>query len=59
MYSQIRMQSLNIQLINSPNLKTENILKPEYITTKLNREDISILLGKEPIVVQDIQESTN
>ncbi|KKP43074.1 MAG: cell envelope-related transcriptional attenuator [candidate division WS6 bacterium GW2011_GWE2_33_157] len=40
-------------------LKTENILKPEYITTKLNREDISILLGKEPIVVQDIQESTN
>ncbi len=33
-------------------LKIENLTKPEYITTRLNNEDIVLLFGK-PIVVQE------
>ncbi|MDY0097310.1 MAG: LCP family protein, partial [Candidatus Dojkabacteria bacterium] len=38
-------------------LKIENISKPEYITTRLNNEDISLLFGK-AVVVQPTEEST-
>lgn len=31
--------------------KTENIIKPEYIKTGLNGENITILLGKEPVPI--------
>jgi hypothetical protein len=43
-------QSVNLL---SSYLDTTNVTKPEYITTRLNNEDISILWGKEIIVVEE------
>jgi LCP family protein required for cell wall assembly len=34
-------------------LKTENSFKPEYVTSRINGEDISILFGKEVVIEKD------
>ena len=40
-------------------LEIENIVKPEYITTRLNNEDISILFGKAVVTQPTTQDSSN
>lgn len=37
-------------------LDTENITQPEYITTNLNAEDITILLGAQKVILDEVSE---